>query len=78
MNFLRYLLHGSDEQVMPKSWLADTHRLALYQAAQARETWCGGAVVRNVEQMRQAAFWEARKPKPAERQPWVAQFRKGR
>ena len=53
----RYLLTGSDELVMPKTWLADTHRLALYQAAQAKETWAGGEVVRGVEEMRREAFW---------------------
>jgi hypothetical protein len=53
----RYLFHGSDVLVMPKTWLADTHRLALYQAAQAKETWAGGEVVRGVEEMRREAFW---------------------
>ena len=71
----RWLLHGSQEQFLPRSWLADGHRLALYQAAQAKEAWCGGSVVRTVADMRHEAFWQAH---AAQRQPAgnVTRFRK--
>ena len=71
----RYLLTGSTEQYLPKAWLADRHRLALYQAAHAKELWAGGSVVRTVADMRHEAFWHAH---TSPRQPAgnVAPFRK--
>jgi hypothetical protein len=60
----RYLFHGSDVLTMPKTWLADTDRLAQYEAYTKRQ-WFQGRVVRGVEETRRAAFWqrvEAKRP----------------
>jgi hypothetical protein len=72
---LRWLFHGSDVLTMPKTWLADVDRLAVYEAYTKRQ-WHQGRIVRGVEDMRRAAFWRAVE---AKRQPGrVAQFGRGR
>ena len=56
--FFRYLLRGSDDLTLPKSWLADTHRLRLYESWTKRQL-DQGTVVSDVAAMRRAAFWRA-------------------
>lgn len=45
MSLLRFLLHGSDELVMPKSWLENRERLRAYEGYTRRQLQ-QGAVVR--------------------------------
>lgn len=83
----RYLLHGSDEMVMSKSWLADTERLARYDAY-TRHQRDQGAIVSTPAQMAHAeavawrqrqAFWadiEARRAREAKPLGNVTTFRK--
>ena len=72
----RYLVTGSTEQYLPKAWLADHHRLALYQAAHAKELWAGGSVVRTVADMRHEAFWQAHAAYPPQPALVFVPFRK--
>ena len=73
MNWLRYLLHGSNDLWMPRTWLADTDRLALYEAYTKRQHW-QGRVVADTNETRRKAFWRA---VAAKRQPSavIRQFR---
>jgi len=52
MNLLRFLLHGSDELVLPKHWLANTSRLKAYEGYTRRQLQ-QGAVVLTAEQSRE-------------------------
>lgn len=61
---LRYLLFGPTVLYLPKSWLANTDRLALYEAYTKRQ-WQQGSVVKDVAATRRDAFWEARVNRPA-------------
>jgi hypothetical protein len=52
----RYLLYGSDELVMPQSWLADTTRLRVYVGYTYRQLQ-QGSIVKDTAQTRRDAFW---------------------
>ena len=70
----RWLWHGSGELMMPKSWLADTDRLAAYEAWTARQAI--SRVEKDTAHFARQAFWQAReqtKPTLVRRQnvsPW--------
>lgn len=61
----RYVILGSDDLVLPSEWFADTDRLAQYEAYTAVQLY-QGSIVKDVAEMRRAAFWEAQAMK---RQP---------
>lgn len=69
---LRFIVFGSDELVLPKTWLANTDRLAQYEAYTKRQWW-QGSVTKDVAATRRDAFWAAI---AAKRQPTakVAKF----
>lgn len=70
----RWLIQDDRPLYLPKTWLRDTHRLALYEAWTKRQ-WQQGSVVKDTAAMRREAFWQARAAKHA--QPWnVAAFQK--
>ncbi len=58
MTFWRYLVFGGDDLYLSPTWLADTDRLALYEAYTKRQWW-QGSVTQDVASMRRRAFWEA-------------------
>ena len=68
--FLRYLLVGSDELVMPKSWLANTARLKAYET----DTWhqLQGQVVKDVAATQREQFWAQLAEREAKRATTLA------
>lgn len=53
-----WLMNGSDELVMSKSWLANRDRLRLYDHYTKRQRF-QGAITADVDEMRRRDFWEA-------------------
>lgn len=64
MKLWRYLLFGSDELVMPKTWLESgkVREATAYTMRQLQQ----GSVVSDVAAMRRRAFWQAVEAKQAE------------
>jgi hypothetical protein len=56
IRFGQWLLHGSDDLVLDKRWIADTARLRQYEAYTRRQHQMG-AVVKDVAATRRDAFW---------------------
>ena len=55
--WLHWLCHGSDELMLPSSWLADTARLRAYEAWTVRQL-DQGSVTRDCAAFRREAFWQ--------------------
>jgi len=70
MSLWRWLVGGSDVLTLPKSWLADTDRLAAYEAFTARQLQ-QGKVTRTVEELQaeNAAIVAERERRLAQMQP---------
>lgn len=62
MTFWRWLCAGSDELVMPESWLADQARIAAYSAWTERQL-NQGRIVTDTAGMARRAFWQAQEAK---------------
>ena len=66
MNLWTWLLRGSDEMTLHKSWLSSEHRIEA--EAYTRRQLEQGSVVKDVAAKRREAFWQAveakRQPKP--------------
>jgi hypothetical protein len=58
----RYLLYGSEELILPKSWLANRDRLRAYEGYTRRQHQ-QGSIVAGVAEMRRRAFWQAMEAK---------------
>lgn len=65
MNVWRFLAFGSDEMIMPRTWLLDQDKIRQYEAWTRRQL-DQGSIVKNTAATRRAAFWLAieAKPKP--------------
>lgn len=57
-----WLLRGSDDLIMPRTWLRDPVRLREYEAYTVRQL-DQGAVLKDVAATRRAAFWVAQDAK---------------
>lgn len=62
MNLWHYLLHGSDDLYLHRSWLESAH--LAHAEAYTRRQLDQGAVIKDVAQCRRDAFWKAIAAKP--------------
>lgn len=56
LRVLRWLLHGSDEMFMPRTWMENHKRLRAYEGYTRRQLE-QGSVVSDVAAMRRREFW---------------------
>ena len=74
--WLDWLLNGSDDLTMPKTWLADHDRLRAYSHYTRRQRF-QGSITADVAEMRRRVFWEAVAAK-REQRAVIRQFGRGR
>ena len=76
IGWLDYLLNGSNEMTLPKSWLENRERLRAYDHYTRRQRF-QGSIAADVDEMRRRAFWEAHAAK-REQRAVIRQFGRGR